>query len=643
MKKSKLTWMLAPIIALMTTACSNDENIPGSDGNSNGVITFTVTPDYGVKTRAIDVTIPADKVLRCIMEVYEEGKNTADQREVIIVKRTYPFPAVNFRVEKKPGKKYTAAFWADFTDETSEDTQKQDLYYDTSNGLDEIAINSSNTTDFDGEAFYKNVAIDATGEAAETDITLKHAVAMMNLKTIAPLDGLKSVTVTYGDPSNANAPASSFNAVTGKTGNTKAAITKTNNISLPGTPSEDVPLGFHTFYVFAPEDAQSLINMSVTMCVEENGGTTSKPIEIPNVPIRANYKTNVTSNFSLLPTNFTISTESGWTSDLDPYAWNVAPDPTTKFNDNNSDGSKGNPYIIATANQLAQLAANVNVGNTYENKYFKMTADIDLGNRQWTQIGTSYEYQFLGHFDGNSCSVKRLVINNVDYDYTGLFGLCGPNSSIKNIHVSGKVTSNAVASGYYPPSAGGIVGSIGYDASVENCSFDGTVNCPNGNAGGIAGKIITSRVAYCKNTGAITGKNVGGIVGEPEQGAYYIEYCYNTGKIDGTDYAGGIAASMSQGTIGYCYNIGDVIGSGTYVSALTAYSDSKKGVSYCKQSYTNVLDIEKVFSQENWPKTDDEGWKADTGADGTDLNGHWKSLGGWNGGSPTYPKLWWEK
>lgn len=39
-------------------------------------------------------------------------------------------------------------------------------------------------------------------------------------------------------------------------------------------------------------------------------------------------------------------------------------------------GSEGSPYLIATTADLDQLAIDVNGGNTYSGKFFKMTADI---------------------------------------------------------------------------------------------------------------------------------------------------------------------------------------------------------------------------------------------------------------------------
>ena len=73
------------------------------------------------------------------------------------------------------------------------------------------------------------------------------------------------------------------------------------------------------------------------------------------------------------------------------------------------DGSQKNPYQIASVQDLQQLASDVNGGNTYYGKYFKVTANIDLsGVANWLPIGDksnsfgNKSNSFAGTFDGNN-------------------------------------------------------------------------------------------------------------------------------------------------------------------------------------------------------------------------------------------------
>lgn len=98
------------------------------------------------------------------------------------------------------------------------------------------------------------------------------------------------------------------------------------------------------------------------------------------------------------------------------------------------DGSKTNPYEIATAEQLAKLASDVNNGNTpqaFLGKYFKLTADIDLSGGIWIPIGKYYNKGygngenrlFFGKFDGNGHVIKNMHIQWEGTDAWSAWGL----------------------------------------------------------------------------------------------------------------------------------------------------------------------------------------------------------------------------
>ena len=68
------------------------------------------------------------------------------------------------------------------------------------------------------------------------------------------------------------------------------------------------------------------------------------------------------------------------------------------------DGSETAPYEISTGAQLAFFAKQVNSGNTYANKYFILTNNIDLNNIEWTPIGNG-QYAFHGSGRGKTISL----------------------------------------------------------------------------------------------------------------------------------------------------------------------------------------------------------------------------------------------
>ena len=121
------------------------------------------------------------------------------------------------------------------------------------------------------------------------------------------------------------------------------------------------------------------------------------------------------------------------------------------------DGSKTNPYEIATAEQLAKLARDVNNGNTpqaFLGKYFKLTADIDLSGGIWKPIGKYYNYGngnnrlFFGKFDGNGHVIKNMHIQWEDADDNaksvwGLFSTLQGESSTNLTTVTNLIIEDA--------------------------------------------------------------------------------------------------------------------------------------------------------------------------------------------------------
>ena len=97
--------------------------------------------------------------------------------------------------------------------------------------------------------------------------------------------------------------------------------------------------------------------------------------------------------------------------------WNGSSDIWTK-----GAGTEASPYLIESAEQLAFISDMVNGGvTTYENTYFKLMTNIDLGQSAWIPIS------FCGIIDGNNHTIT----------YSGdqtIFGSCS-NGIIKRLNI----------------------------------------------------------------------------------------------------------------------------------------------------------------------------------------------------------------
>ena len=266
-----------------------------------------------------------------------------------------------------------------------------------------------------------------------------------------------------------------------------------------------------------------------------------------------------------------------------PASWSY-PSSTTSDPFGGGSGTSSDPYIISTAQQLANLAYEVNNGNNYSDVYFKMTTDIELNSnvlesdgslgsgsyQSWTPIGNKSNI-FRGNFDGDGHNISGIYINASSLDYQGLFGRAADglisNLGVKDSYISG---CNYV---------GGIVGHSDH-ISLSNCyneatvigSFDvgGLVGDDCG-AGGMYSSVSSSSITGCANYGLVTATSncIAGIIGYGNE-EVTVSYCINYATITGTgDCVGGIDGESSC-KIENCANTGtiSITGSDTAYGAI---------------------------------------------------------------------------
>ena len=252
-------------------------------------------------------------------------------------------------------------------------------------------------------------------------------------------------------------------------------------------------------------------------------------------------------------------------------------------------GSEDDPYLISTVQDMVDFADKINRGNNAD-KYYKLTADIDLGGMDWTPVGMLVK-PFRGIFDGNGKKITGLNVSDSG-DFLGLFGY--NLGTIKNLTVSGCVTNTSTSKSEEHGDADFIGGVAGFNAGTMIDVDSNVVVDASGanNVGGIAGfntsgKWVDSRdvgdeegikktiagaegiIQRCGNAGFVAGRmKVGGIVGE---NAGTVEKCYNKGtvvnmKTFGGSGVGGIAGrngnnntAYEVGIISKCYNAGTVV------------------------------------------------------------------------------------
>lgn len=215
-------------------------------------------------------------------------------------------------------------------------------------------------------------------------------------------------------------------------------------------------------------------------------------------------------------------------------------------------GSKADPYIIKTAQQLAYMTKRAQQGESFNGEYLKLGANIDLADYEWLPIDN-----FRGNFDGNYCKISNITITTPK-QLAGLF------TKLENFDnkIEKFIIDSALIESY--------IGANSSAASLE----ESTLGIKQ--AGAIAGMSEIDLNNFIVMNSKIVAANAAGIVYE---GLGYITDC----KVaDSTILcAGGEVAGIAvTGNIQNCSVIGGTVRNGRWDSASKVFAIS--GLAYEK-------------------------------------------------------------
>ncbi len=301
-------------------------------------------------------------------------------------------------------------------------------------------------------------------------------------------------------------------------------------------------------------------------------------------------------------------------------------------------GSGGDPYLICSNAQLANVSANKS-----PTTYFNLVSSLDLSSFTSTHPLGAYDLVFTGTFDG-----QNNILSNWSYssssntDPVGLFPTLGNSTgtqlgTLKNLLLSnfnitvsasnsagvgalvgimspGPVTNVAgnntnvynlvnrcfatgssvtVANG---SKIGGLVGILSNWNKIQNAAFSGSVNA-SGTVGGLVGTTdVRSTISNSYSAGSVAvttnaGK-AGGLVGAPTNNSD-ISQCYSTASVTAnalsTTRVGGLIGFLSSSTVVNSYASGNVTtqNSSSSIGGLIGGSDdtgNNNNVTFCYSS-----------------------------------------------------------
>ena len=183
-------------------------------------------------------------------------------------------------------------------------------------------------------------------------------------------------------------------------------------------------------------------------------------------------------------------------------------------------GTKDDPYIIDKEWKFIEFTGNLLGGEKYEGKYFKQTADLDLGgNRDYPGIGKNYT--FAGVYDGNGHSINaRLIVDKDESIFPTVTG------TVMNLTTTGKIASYSVTDGTY---TAGVARAVAEGGKLINCQS--TMALEGYIVSGIAGT-NKGTLQNCYFGGTITVRNSGFAIASALAGK--LEDCFynkDCGKI----------------------------------------------------------------------------------------------------------------
>ena len=230
---------------------------------------------------------------------------------------------------------------------------------------------------------------------------------------------------------------------------------------------------------------------------------------------------------------------------------------TPLLSDWTGSGTEEDPYLIKFPFQLDSLAKRVNRGDSYENTYFKLAADLDYSDvaltdgNNYTPIASNTkndDLRFKGHFDGDYHTISGIKISR-ESAYLGLFGVF--EGTLKNLTIE----NSSIAALGSKGSIGALIG-VNY-GTVENCHVkaDVTVSSVNGNnVGGIIGmnyggvnrSTSAATVSARSSVGGVVGSNGNETGGQARKGSVQNSLYYGTSLTISDTFYGYVGAVIGN-------------------------------------------------------------------------------------------------
>lgn len=245
------------------------------------------------------------------------------------------------------------------------------------------------------------------------------------------------------------------------------------------------------------------------------------------------------------------------------------------------DGSKESPYLITSAAELAGLAKRTNADETFEGKFFRLTADLRLSDASapadkrlnWTPIGEfslnnddpednpggfySNEHWFKGTFDGAGHTIHDLwYTGTTDFDdwndpfgsgqldFTAwnkaLFGLLD-GANIHDLRLeNANIAGTALIGGVCVRAKNSTFTKVHVSGDMKSGSLEN-----GGSAAALAVEATDCTFSACSADARVFGRSNTGVLVGLLQGASTVTDCTTAGTVSGAVHVGGMIGAAT--------------------------------------------------------------------------------------------------
>ena len=491
-------------LLILLASCSQDNNDPTPANEQPQTVTLTIDLEDAY-TRAISET--ADNTIsRLLMQVIDN--DTPGKVEELTLSSG---STATKQLSLYPSRSYTFLFWAD-----------DGKSYTYTDDLTNIAL-SGTPTGTQAEIAY--AACQEWDKTATINVTLKHAVSKVTLKTTTSVNDDNTLTLTVPHA------ITGYNVQTGTATGTTKEYKHSITTSTITDATETSPKELFSFYVLAADELQ-------TLTIESEKGETTVPANLSGGKhIILTGDIGTLTKYHEQPTAASITVTVGDWGDPQELPFggkDVLTDQTVASQALQGAGTETDPYRITSAADLKYYFNNESTFATTDT-YALLYTDIEVNtSSDWNPISLS------GTFDGGGHTISGTLsfsVTDTNY-YIGLFSTV--YGTVRNLNVRANITAQgSTPSNFY---AGGIVASC-QNGTIERCTYAGeatvqvsaTGETSSFYAGGIVGRAQNATVSHCKFSGTLDmegssvgdrgSMNVGGIIGKKSAGTFTENDC----------------------------------------------------------------------------------------------------------------------